>query len=77
MSGKNFDEEKFSSGKIFVGENFLSGKIFVTRQKFRQFSPTKFSPIRYLDQPVNTIKFDFQAFENPWLVDFFKTPGFN
>ena len=51
--GKIFVGEKYSSGKnirrgkIFVGEKYTSGKNFVNCRKFRQFSPTNFSPIRY------------------------------
>ena len=45
--GKIYVGEKFRRGKIFVGEKYSSGENFVNCRKFRQFSPTNFSPIRY------------------------------
>ena len=55
---------------MFVGPNFSSDKIFVTSKKFRHFCPTKFSPIRYVDEYVRLVNVDIKPYvpdvnENP------------
>ena len=45
--GKIFVREKYSSGKNIRQGKISSRKNFVNSRKFRQFSPTNFSPIRY------------------------------
>ena len=41
--------------KIFDGHNFSSDKIFDTKPKFRQFCPTNFCPIRYMQSQENIV----------------------